>query len=213
MKVSVNRIGENIYHLKFSKQQDLASTFVRFQEFFESPKFRNNIFSLKEFKKWYSGENENKFTYYEDYSGFNIPSRVLKKFYAGDFDPLSSKEKLLLDQFRDLRGRFYVIGTYDERRKKLAHDTLKHEIAHAMFYLDRDYREKVKAILSKTDTSGLRDAFKKRADYNKSVYQDECHAYMLCGLEWLEKTWGVDVRPLQKAHNELRRVFKKHHGA
>ena len=44
-------------------QYTLASAFLRFQEHYESPKFRGEIFSLEEFMDWYAVEVGN-FTYY-----------------------------------------------------------------------------------------------------------------------------------------------------
>ena len=63
MKINKRKIGNNIYLLMFENQFELCSTMLRFQEYYESPKFKNKIFTLEEYKKWYSKGNK-KFTYY-----------------------------------------------------------------------------------------------------------------------------------------------------
>ena len=76
MEMKVMRPRDQIIHLKFKRKKDLTQTMLRFQEHFESPKFRNKFFSLEEFKAWYiTTTPNNKFTYYSDWSGFNFPKQ------------------------------------------------------------------------------------------------------------------------------------------
>jgi hypothetical protein len=212
MKIKIYKLGEKIYHLKFSKQRDLAKTFMRFQEHFESPKFRGKIFTAEEFKKWYR-KAKGKFSYLSDYSGFNIPSEILKPFFDGKFDPLSDEEKWMLKKFASIKGKFYIIGSYVEKTKKQSGQTILHELAHALFYFNTRYRKDVLRVLKKTDLSELKKRFKKKSDYHKSVHQDECHAYLLVDLDWMKKTWKINIEPLRQSHEELKKVFKKYHEA
>lgn len=77
--MNCKEILPHIFHVNFSSQEELASTFLRFQEHFESPSFKGKIFSLDDYKRWYikhspNGQKTGEFTYYSDWSGFNIPS-------------------------------------------------------------------------------------------------------------------------------------------
>lgn len=86
MEIDKKKITDKINLLVFENQKELASTFVRFQEHYESPEFAGKTFSLEEFKEWYiknseKGRETGEFTYYEDWSGFNIPSYVMRPFY------------------------------------------------------------------------------------------------------------------------------------
>src|ERR1700677_4556048 len=95
--IKLLRPQPKVIHLKFKRKKDLTMTMLRFQEHFESPKFKNKFFSLEEFKAWYSTTTKSKkFTYYSDFNGFNFPSKTLKAFYAGKFDPLTVDEKQIL---------------------------------------------------------------------------------------------------------------------
>jgi len=99
LKIAKTNIRENIFLLDFETQEELTSTFLRFQEFYESPEFQGKIFTLQEYKAWYT-KLKGKFSYYTDWGGFNIPSRILESFYKGKFDPLSEAEKQFLDMFK-----------------------------------------------------------------------------------------------------------------
>ena len=90
-----------IYLVLFKTQYQLAATFMRFQEYYDSPQFKGKIFSVEEYMDWYANVN-GKFSYFEDWPAFNIPSQTLKMFFAGWFNPLTNKEKKLLDVFRGI---------------------------------------------------------------------------------------------------------------
>ncbi len=188
-----------IYHLSFKTQHLLASTFVRFQEFYESQKFAGKIFTLEEFMDWYARER-GAFTYFTDWSGFNIPSSVLGLFYQGRFDPLTTKEERLLRIFEPLRPPFYIIATYDEK------GTIYHEIVHGLFFVDRAYRRKVKEALAKLNLKRLRGVLLGMG-YNKKVVDDEANAFLLTGL--VKKMERLN---LKRGSRVLKAVFKEHFG-
>src|SRR5438105_13952294 len=122
MKIIKSKVAAGIYLLRFKTQYELASTFLRIQEHYESPYFSGKIFSLEQYMDWYAARTGS-FTYYEDWSGFNVPSNALRPFYDGKFDPLLEKEKRLLGLFKRLKGRFYIIGISDtEARATLTHE-------------------------------------------------------------------------------------------
>ena len=57
----------------------LTSTFLRFQEYYESPKFRNLGFSLEEFQDWYvTTRDHGEFSYYSDSTILHL--KILENF-------------------------------------------------------------------------------------------------------------------------------------
>ena len=139
-KIKKTEVIKNIFVLEFDNQVDLASTFIRFQEHYESPEFKGRFFSLDEYKEWYT-KMKGDFTYYTDWGGFNIPSYVLVPFYEGKFNPLTVSENQILELFKENEGSFYIIGLYSKNENlKLS---LDHEIAHGLFYTEPEYKEKV----------------------------------------------------------------------
>jgi hypothetical protein len=182
MIITQTKITTGINLLRFNTQRDLASTFLRFQEHYESPRFRGKVFTLEEYKEWYTqnspeGRKTGEFTYYDDWDGFNIPSYVLTPFYQGKFDPLSRKEKTLLELLEEESKKFYVIGVFGEPKR--AEVTLKHEIGHGLFYTSPSYKEEVLRLTKQFDLRKLKRELQSTAGYHPDVMEDEIHAYGL----------------------------------
>jgi hypothetical protein len=199
VKIVKRRVAKGIYLLRFKTQYDLTATFLRVQEYYESPRFHGRIFSLEQYMDWYAGRYGN-FTYYQDWSGFNVPSTAFQPFYEGKFDPLSEKEKQLLRLFERLRERFYVIGIYDADAK----GNLTHELAHALFFIDASYREAVLEAMRGYDTSTLARQIAE-AGYARHVIPDELQAYIVAPSGKLGSAAGL--KPLRQ---KLRALFRQH---
>ncbi len=204
MKIAKQRLNDSIFLLEFATQYELAATFLRVQEHYESRRFRGRIFSLEDFMDWYAGEFGN-FTYYEDWSGFNVPSSALRPFYDGRFDPLLKKEQRLLDLFERSRTPFYVLGVArDTAPRSLV--TLQHEVAHALFHTDAAYRREVRALLKPHDTSRLKRDLLSQG-YCRQVLTDEVHAYLIS--EGVGSTPG-ERRRWRPLRRRLRAVYHEH---
>lgn len=215
MKIKCERLTQNIYHLIFPSQWQLAKTFLRFQEHFESPKFRGKIFSLNEFKKWYienssEGKKTGKFTYYRDWNGFNIPSKILLPFYRGKFNPLSVEEQSLLRLFRNQkRKKFYIIATF----KNSGIPLLKHEAAHGLFYTNSKYKKEVTKILNRIDKKVKKQITnylsRYGGGYHPKVWADEIHAHIIENLNYLKKQ-RIDINKLLEINKELNKILDGH---
>lgn len=161
----------NTVLVKAPTNELLAKTFMRFQEHYESPKFKDQIFTIGQLKAWYSityGAD----TYCSDWIGFNFPSSVLKPFRDGLFDPLIDEEKELLDLFRYRADNFYIIGANDE-------SVIRHELAHALFSHNNLYKHKINHIC-KMYQKELKPIIKYLIDkgYHTDVINDEIQAYV-----------------------------------
>ena len=196
-KMTRTRIAEGIFLVRFETQYALASTFLRFQEHYESRRFRNRVFSLEEYMDWYA-EEFGAFTYYEDWGGFNVPSTAFEPFSRGDFNPLLEKEKRLLRMFSGERAPFYVIGI-------AADAELKHEIAHALYFTRPAYRRAVRAAMRDYDTSVMATRLEKMG-YHRSVVADEVHAYLISPAEKPD----AEMRKLAPLQKTLRALFRAH---
>jgi len=205
-------IAKNIFLLVFDNQREITKTFLRFQEFYESPKFKGKIFSLDDFKKWYivdspQGKKTGKFTYYSDWNGFNIPSSVLKPFYSGKFNPLTLREKKILKIFSKRKDKFYIIGVH--RESKNIKTFLQHEIAHGLFFVDDNYRKEVLSVISKFDTKLIEEELVEKAGYHQEVLLDEIQAYSISTGQKLENTipqLGIVLQKIYKKYSEINKV-------
>ena len=196
VNIKKTEILKNIFLLKFDNNSELGTTMLRFQEFYESPKFRGKIFTFDEYKKWYTEDGKKKFTYCTDWTGFNIPSYVLKSFYEGEFDPLSSNEKQILRMFKGMKKDFYIIAV-----SKQSEFLVDHEIAHALYYTNKDYKKKVDRILLKYDVDNIKKELRATDGYCEEVLHDEVHAWSL------DKNIELKSHVSEKMIDELKRVF------
>lgn len=206
-KYRVEKITDQIILLRFEKQEDLTRTFLRFQEHYESPNedFRKRPFTLGEYRDWYS-RNYGGWTYYTDWSGFNIPSYILEDFRKGLFDPLTEDERDLLDRFKYRNDKFYIIGTYngiDERH------VLEHEIIHGLYYVDDAYRKNVQYIIE-NDISEIYDVrdFILNQGYNEEVLLDEVNACI--AVEFWVKYFSENGLHMPSFHLSLRNLKEKY---
>ena len=136
------------------------------------------------------------FTYFEDWSGFNVPSTALEPFYAGEFDPLLQKEQQLLRLFESEPRPFYVIGLSDD-------DDLEHELVHALFFTRPDYRKAVPAAIREYDTSALEKRLAAMG-YHRSVLADEVNAYLVAPPDG--QGWSFPA--LAGLRKELRALYR-----
>lgn len=198
---------QEIYHFMMPSQYWLTSTFLRFQEYYESPKFQGQSFSLEEFQDWYvTTRQHHGFSYYTDWSGFNFPSRVTDSF-LDVFKDASRKEEWLLDQIYSLTtGKFYVIGTYQDSKRD---SVIQHEVVHALFYLHEDYAKSVTDLIQ-----GFEFATFKRVlidmGYVENVLIDEINAYVTTGL--CKQLKGADITDVKACRSKLLKMFRKRFG-
>jgi len=170
-----------IIHFNFRSQKSLTKTMLRFQEFYESPYFKGKYFNISEFKVWYKKETKSKkFTYYEDWVGFNFPSYIVKNFIKQGFlKDLSKDEKYIIDVLSQLNQKYYVIGTYEKSDTNNTKSFL-HEMVHAMYYLNTEYRRKVNLAIKK-EKDNIVDMSKTLLNlggYSEGVLYDEINAYV-----------------------------------
>ena len=151
----------------------LGETFIRFQEYYESPskKFRNKIFTLGDIKNYYSLQYGADL-YSELWIGFNFPSSVLIPFKHGLFDPLTNQEKELLGLLKYRNDNYYIIGAQNN-------STLRHELCHAMYGYDTKYRTEIDNFIKKNTKqfNKVSQHILKRG-YDKMVLNDELQAYI-----------------------------------
>lgn len=154
-------------------QNELGLTFMRFQEHYESAnrKFRNNIFTVGQLRNWYS-ETYGSNSYHTHWVGFNFPSRVLKPFKDGLFDPLTDEEQGLLHLLRYRNDEFYIIGAQTG-------GILRHELSHALYASNPKYKEEIDTFLNKNKKQLVKtNKYILDKGYCKDVLYDEIQAYI-----------------------------------
>lgn len=179
----IGKINDQIIHLVFKNTETMARVLCRIQEHYESPEYAGKVFTLGQFRKWYS-EKTGGWTYHLDWSGFNFPSSALTAFFDGSFDPLSAEEQEVINLLKDRKGPFYVIATDDTSDS----ETLTDEIMHGLFHTNPDYQKEVLGLLEGQDLGPLKTYL--RTMYHEKVIIDECHAWIATD------TWHLDTKKI-----------------
>ncbi len=141
--------------------------------------------------------------------GFNIPSSALSPFYEGHFSPLTDDESRILEFFRYKRALdFYIIATADDSDPSL----LRHEIAHALYYLNPDYKKEADAVLAGVDTAPIKKFLTEHPDYGEyhpKVLDDEVHAYLAHSNEEMQER-GINLDPYRETIKKLQALYERY---
>jgi len=197
---------ESIFVVTTDNQYDLAMLFMRVQEYYESPfkQIRGKEFTIIKFMELYSKKlGDGAFTYAKDWPGFNVPGNVIKtiygpgyKYHIEDFNDYDYEMEEILNKIKS--KEFYLIGAV----KKDA-STIEHELCHARFALDKNYRKKAKDILKK-----LPDKIRKKIEdyllsigYCKGTLEDELQAYIANDYHYLIENIKFSLKDEKKLWN------------
>jgi len=189
IKYKITEVHPKVFLVTIDNSYDLTMTFCRVQEFYESPfkKIRGKIFNMAEFQRLYAIENgEDFFSYPIDWSGFNIPSNVIEKFFnmfRVDFDKRDYNfydktfENIHSEITKNLKpnDRYYVIASKPNEK-----DTINHELSHAFYYLYPNYKKQADVIIKKIPKRIFNKMKNALLDlgYNLKVIEDEIQAYV-----------------------------------
>ncbi len=214
----VNEVVEGILHVKAKTQYELTSTFMRVQEFYESPygEIREVFFTHERYMdicaygNKRSADNEIVFSYLEDWNGFNVPGDAFEKWIKVFKGNLWEKEKQLIECVKEAKTtkKFYVIGTHDEAEK----GDIEHELSHAWYYLDSKYRKKMHKNLDKLSTLArkqIKDNLMEEG-YRDTVIDDEAIAYLSTSLMPEIKDMFEKVRVPWTTILKFQRTFEKY---
>jgi len=196
-------------------------TFLRYQEFYEAAddRFREKKFTIAQFMAAYSKDNSGPrtryFSYPTDWSGFNIPADIIRQVRELGIDDPNHYDSLMHGVYEmiqaDTEGPAYLIGTYGRAKK-----SLDHELAHAMFYIDGAYQDRVLNVINGVSDSLRENLYKalRHEGYTDKTIPDEIQAYITTGeLKIFEKVEEKDEldelrQTLKKLHEEYNKHFK-----
>jgi len=197
IKHYIKEVTPDIFAVVIKNKYDRAMLFCRAQEYYESPspKFRGKQFSIWDYMKWYHERYGRGFSYANDWSGFNIPLKIITQCYnkLGKFE--IPYDKIAYDIIVKINRNCvfadgYVIGCGDTKG-----DTFKHEVCHGLYYTDKKYKKKMDA-LTKGLPKQIYNTFKKNIlemGYTTKVVDDEIQAYLQYGYENEDFGKGVDI--------------------
>jgi hypothetical protein len=216
VKGKVTEVKPRIYCVTVDDDYDRAMLFCRYQEFYESPykQFRGKPFTWMEYMRFYkSAWKKRVFTYPEDWSGYNIPGNVLQKAnhifcYDTEYDKVMNDIYFYCaidsqNKNNGTRCDWYLIGASSKDLK-----TMDHEIAHGLYFTNKEYKQKMKDNL-KSIPKKVRDKIDKKLikmGYvdDRKILDDESQAFLSTGLYN-----GLDTNEIKKYEKPFIKTFKQ----
>lgn len=213
--LTVKEILPKIFAVFVKDRYQRSMLFCRYQEFYESPynEIRNKFFTWEKFMMVYKNKKrETLFTYPTDWSGYNIPSKIIFKGLIvfdrdkGPYDEIMNTIWYYCEnyplKFDKPRTKWYLIGTDINDVQ-----TMNHEIAHGLYYTNRKYKNTCDDFISKM----------KKRDYNffkkilismgyvddDKIIKDEIQAYLSTGLYG-----NLNKKEFKKYENNFIKNFK-----
>jgi len=206
--IKVEHVFDGVIKIVFPSFSELAKAFLRFQEYQESPEFRGKVFTQEEFLIWYnniSGKN-----YLEEWEAFNLSPQAIRPFLEGKFNPLYPEEKIILEVIKSFQDS-YLIGIAEPTKIE---DEL-HEIAHALYYKNQEYKKEVDDLLKQLDKKAREEIVKflsRGGAYHPDVWEDEAHAYIMFNLSYMEEECvNLNENNIREMGIKLRQVFDKYY--
>lgn len=169
-------------------------TMCRPQEFYESAheEIRGKKFDWEKFIEIFSDE-DGRLEYFSFWSGFNFPGTSFEKFLRLFDGDLSRRERHLAKEVFSRVDRtrpYYIIATLPS-----ATETIRHELAHAFFSVNSEYRKSAEDLVGEV-SSEIRDKIESglsKMGYSSEVHVDETQAYLATGTSAeLKKRFDLD---------------------
>lgn len=175
--MKILKISPKIYYAYTKDPKELGMSFLRFEEFYESPKFKGKTFTIEHYKDWYKKKYKtDRFDYCSTWAGFNVSWDCFTPFFDGKFKHFSRYEQFLLDYFSSKKIPFSLIGSLKNDK-----ETLQHELSHSFWAMSKAYQKECRKILRTIPPDYLRVLKNsiKNMGYHKSVLTDEAVAYII----------------------------------
>ena len=231
----IKEVRDRVFAVIMEDDYARPMTFLRVQEYYESPNpdFRGKHFNIWDYIEWYSRQKKDVFTYAFDWGGFNIPLPIAWECYEGKDkapkkgyngvrslpDSWKSKwDETMKDIVWEVQSRMfnkknrrdmnaYIIGAKD-----MENSTFQHEVAHGLYYTNKEYKELMDEITQTIPTDIYFKLRKNLLDmgYTESVVDDEIQAYLSWGWDYAKFSKGVSKKFCKTINKEYRKVFDKY---
>jgi hypothetical protein len=222
IQYTIQEIKPKVFAVIVPDRYHRAMLFMRVQEFYESPnpKFRGKAFEIWDYIEWYSRKHTDSFTYASDWVGFNFPLNIAVKCYDKMgyrytyYTPYDVTMGKILDEISEEvnlkygpKSKAYIIGVGN-----LTSTTFQHELCHAYYHIDNNYKKEVDAITKDIDPKIYKRMCKNLEDmgYTKQVFNDEIQAYTCIDSDYFEFNFKIPETKLEKLSKKYKEVYEKY---
>lgn len=210
--MKTNVIFPQLLHLEFETQKEQTLTMFRVQEYYESnkPNLKGKVFDAFTFLHEMM-DDEGNIDYFSYWDGFNIPGHVFEDWKAEVSYIFTDYEKKLYAEVMksvDTNKPYYIITCCIDDS-----DTLEHEIAHALYYLNTEYTKEVTNLIADT-LEDLKIKVFERFDemgYAQNVYNDELNAWLATSKKKdLRDNLGILMSEYKSEIKRYRKLYQKY---
>lgn len=222
IKYKLKEVKPRIFLVEFTDRYDMCMTFLRYQEYYESPnpKFRNHHFTLVDFMEWYSKKQckDNCFEYPKHWQGFNIPNDVIENVFENldmAYEAYNKYDAIMGEIYSKCQNiikskyyedeKFYLIGAMKGNQK-----TINHEVAHGFYYIIPGFKKEMLALVKQLKPAFRNKLYKElgRIGYTKQVFPDEAQAFLSTGWrDYFPKLKGED-KPFIEVFEKYNKLVK-----
>jgi len=187
----VKEVCPKIFAVVIKNNYDRAMLFCRYSEFYESPykEIIGKDISLEYLMKIYIKKlKDTSFRYHHHWDGYNLSSKIIQNAY-NTFTHKTEYDTIMFNilnfcktKFNNNEDEFYVIGV-----EKLEGEITRHEISHALYYMNDDYKSEINMLIKNMDISTYKLIKKKliKLGYSskKNIIDDEIQAILTGQLD------------------------------
>lgn len=200
---SVSQPIDNCVLLKFKTIPDLTKSFFRMSEYYEGNRYlgKKQHVNMPEFlNNWI--DRQGNADYFKFWDGFNITDSAFRS-WRRTVGKLSQAEQTVVDAIdRATKGmkKFCILGVSGDDPA-----TVQHEMFHAKYYLDPDFKQQVDQLLKECrndpEVKIMAKILKTKLDYQSHI-EEEIAAYLYAGSQ-LKLVFGVDAKSLIRRFQEI----------
>lgn len=200
-------LTDKILEIRFASSYELCDATYLFSHHYEDPEWNGKIFTRLELDEYYENKYADANWWKKRWAGSNLPDNVFRPFIEGQFIGLTDFENNLIQVVRGKSAPYYVVMTSES-----ALYCRDHEIAHALWYTNKEYRDEAERILYawKMFDTGLADpiAQLRKAGYSDKVMDDELHVF--CGIYYHHYFKQLNINVPMGMRDSLVALFQKH---
>ena len=208
------KINNDILAVEFPNKKEMTLTMFRIAEYYESPfkDIKGKEFTIDKWLEKYIfiKYREKKENYFEYWEGFNIPvEKIIEFMYINDIHYRESREEIFVDEVSKVFGYDNKTG-YVICYVKGDKITLKHEMCHALYYTNLEYKKEVDEIINNLDKKLKKKYIDnlRKDRYTKEVFTDEINAYITA---YSQKDYkNIKKCDIIKENKTLNKILKKY---
>jgi hypothetical protein len=201
--ITVSQPVDGCVLLQYKTIPNLARSFFRVAEYYDGNHYsgKSGQVTLVDFLDQWMDQNGD-VDYFKFWDGFNIPDRAFRSWLKSA-GKLSTAEQVMVTAVEKAsKGmkKFCIIGVGNKDA-----DTVKHEMFHAKYYLDADFKRQADQLFDECRNDPviktMAKVLKTKLDYQAHV-DEEVAAYLYSGSQ-LKLVFGVDAKSLVQRFQEL----------